>query len=92
MASERSKRLLTAPAGEGTVFHLLPHLFWIKTEQLVGCRFARLDKLLVSLAGRNLYVRFQSQTGDAMGMNMLSKVPCCALLGLWICCYLSPCC
>uniref|UniRef100_H2VCT8 3-hydroxy-3-methylglutaryl coenzyme A reductase n=1 Tax=Takifugu rubripes TaxID=31033 RepID=H2VCT8_TAKRU len=36
-------------------------------------RFARLDKLLVSLAGRNLYVRFQSQTGDAMGMNMLSK-------------------
>lgn len=37
-------------------------------------RFARLEKLLVSLAGRNLYIRFQSQTGDAMGMNMLSKV------------------
>ncbi|XP_039517009.1 3-hydroxy-3-methylglutaryl-CoA reductase b [Pimephales promelas] len=36
-------------------------------------RFARLDRLQVSLAGRNLYVRFQSQTGDAMGMNMLSK-------------------
>ncbi|KAI4817197.1 hypothetical protein KUCAC02_009473 [Chaenocephalus aceratus] len=36
-------------------------------------RFARLEKLLVSLAGRNLYIRFQSQTGDAMGMNMLSK-------------------
>ncbi|XP_038148465.1 3-hydroxy-3-methylglutaryl-coenzyme A reductase-like [Cyprinodon tularosa] len=36
-------------------------------------RFARLEKLLVSVAGRNLYVRFQSQTGDAMGMNMLSK-------------------
>ncbi|KAM3599305.1 uncharacterized protein V6R79_003485 [Siganus canaliculatus] len=36
-------------------------------------RFARLEKLLVSLAGRNLYVRFHSQTGDAMGMNMLSK-------------------
>ncbi|KAM9337998.1 3-hydroxy-3-methylglutaryl-coenzyme A reductase-like [Symphorus nematophorus] len=36
-------------------------------------RFARLDKLLVGLAGRNLYIRFQSQTGDAMGMNMLSK-------------------
>ncbi|KAM4635433.1 3-hydroxy-3-methylglutaryl-coenzyme A reductase-like isoform 2-T2 [Polymixia lowei] len=36
-------------------------------------RFARLEKLLIGLAGRNLYVRFQSQTGDAMGMNMLSK-------------------
>uniref|UniRef100_A0A4W5L522 3-hydroxy-3-methylglutaryl coenzyme A reductase n=1 Tax=Hucho hucho TaxID=62062 RepID=A0A4W5L522_9TELE len=36
-------------------------------------RFARLDKLLVGLAGRNLYIRLQSHTGDAMGMNMLSK-------------------
>lgn len=37
-------------------------------------RFARLEKLLVCIAGRSLYIRFQSQTGDAMGMNMLSKV------------------
>lgn len=36
-------------------------------------RFGRLKKLFVGLAGRNLYIRFQSQTGDAMGMNMLSK-------------------
>uniref|UniRef100_A0A3B3ZBB2 3-hydroxy-3-methylglutaryl coenzyme A reductase n=1 Tax=Periophthalmus magnuspinnatus TaxID=409849 RepID=A0A3B3ZBB2_9GOBI len=36
-------------------------------------RFARLQKLLVALAGRNLYIRFHSQTGDAMGMNMISK-------------------
>uniref|UniRef100_A0A3P9KXB0 3-hydroxy-3-methylglutaryl coenzyme A reductase n=1 Tax=Oryzias latipes TaxID=8090 RepID=A0A3P9KXB0_ORYLA len=36
-------------------------------------RFARLEKLLVCIAGRSLYIRFQSQTGDAMGMNMLSK-------------------
>ncbi|KAG7477013.1 hypothetical protein MATL_G00088920 [Megalops atlanticus] len=36
-------------------------------------RFARLEKLMVSLAGRNLYIRFQSKTGDAMGMNMISK-------------------
>uniref|UniRef100_A0A8C6LE75 3-hydroxy-3-methylglutaryl coenzyme A reductase n=1 Tax=Nothobranchius furzeri TaxID=105023 RepID=A0A8C6LE75_NOTFU len=36
-------------------------------------RFARLEKLLVCVAGRNLFIRFQSQTGDAMGMNMLSK-------------------
>ncbi|KAM9446256.1 3-hydroxy-3-methylglutaryl-CoA reductase a [Clarias gariepinus] len=36
-------------------------------------RFARLEKLLIGLASRNLYIRFQSQTGDAMGMNMISK-------------------
>ncbi|KAG7277977.1 hypothetical protein CRUP_020293 [Coryphaenoides rupestris] len=36
-------------------------------------RFARLQKLQICLAGRNLYIRFQSKTGDAMGMNMLSK-------------------
>ncbi|KAJ3604407.1 hypothetical protein NHX12_029148 [Muraenolepis orangiensis] len=36
-------------------------------------RFARLQKLQVCLAGRNLYIRFQSRTGDAMGMNMISK-------------------
>lgn len=37
-------------------------------------RFARLQRLLVGLAGRNLYIRFHSKTGDAMGMNMISKV------------------
>lgn len=37
-------------------------------------RFARLEKLLTSIAGRNLYIRLQAQTGDAMGMNMISKV------------------
>ncbi|XP_068616907.1 3-hydroxy-3-methylglutaryl-coenzyme A reductase-like [Brachionichthys hirsutus] len=36
-------------------------------------RFARLQKLLVGLAGRSLYIRFHSKTGDAMGMNMISK-------------------
>ncbi|KAJ8263107.1 hypothetical protein COCON_G00155640 [Conger conger] len=36
-------------------------------------RFARLQNLLIGLAGRNLYIRFQSCTGDAMGMNMISK-------------------
>ncbi|XP_019741698.1 3-hydroxy-3-methylglutaryl-coenzyme A reductase-like isoform X1 [Hippocampus comes] len=36
-------------------------------------RFARLEKMLVGLAGRNLYIRFEAPTGDAMGMNMLSK-------------------
>lgn len=45
----------------------------IKEAFDITSRFARLEKLLVGLAGRNLYIRFQSQTGDAMGMNMLSK-------------------
>ncbi|KAF8327732.1 hydroxymethylglutaryl-coenzyme A reductase-domain-containing protein [Cantharellus anzutake] len=36
-------------------------------------RFARLQKLKCALAGRTLYVRFATTTGDAMGMNMISK-------------------
>ncbi|KAJ8772808.1 hypothetical protein K2173_027985 [Erythroxylum novogranatense] len=36
-------------------------------------RFARLQSIQCSLAGKNLYVRFSCTTGDAMGMNMVSK-------------------
>ncbi|MBW0553254.1 hypothetical protein O181_092969, partial [Austropuccinia psidii MF-1] len=36
-------------------------------------RFARLIRLKTALAGRTLFVRFETQTGDAMGMNMISK-------------------
>lgn len=36
-------------------------------------RFARLQRLKCALAGRTLYVRFSTSTGDAMGMNMISK-------------------
>lgn len=36
-------------------------------------RFARLQRLKCAIAGRVLYVRFATQTGDAMGMNMISK-------------------
>jgi hydroxymethylglutaryl-CoA reductase (NADPH) len=36
-------------------------------------RFARLQKIKSMLAGRFLFIRFVTTTGDAMGMNMISK-------------------
>lgn len=36
-------------------------------------RFAKLQGIKCALAGRNLYIRFNCSTGDAMGMNMVSK-------------------
>ncbi|KAL1514030.1 hypothetical protein ABEB36_003357 [Hypothenemus hampei] len=36
-------------------------------------RYARLSKLSSHIAGRYLFIRFIADTGDAMGMNMISK-------------------
>lgn len=36
-------------------------------------RFARLQSMKSSLAGTYVYIRFKTTTGDAMGMNMISK-------------------
>ncbi|KAF8970164.1 hydroxymethylglutaryl-coenzyme A reductase-domain-containing protein [Flammula alnicola] len=36
-------------------------------------RFAKLRSLKTAMAGRTLFVRFATATGDAMGMNMISK-------------------
>ncbi|GAN11386.1 hydroxymethylglutaryl-CoA (NADPH) reductase [Mucor ambiguus] len=36
-------------------------------------RFARVRKMQAAMAGKLLYIRFSTTTGDAMGMNMISK-------------------
>ncbi|KVI04181.1 3-hydroxy-3-methylglutaryl-coenzyme A reductase-like [Cynara cardunculus var. scolymus] len=36
-------------------------------------RFGRLQTIRCAIAGKNLYMRFTCSTGDAMGMNMVSK-------------------
>lgn len=55
---------------------------WIKNEENFNIlrerfdkssRFARLQSIQVKTAGRLLFLRFAAFTGDAMGMNMLSK-------------------
>jgi hydroxymethylglutaryl-CoA reductase (NADPH) len=33
----------------------------------------RVVKIKTGIAGRTLFLRFKSATGDAMGMNMISK-------------------
>ena len=62
---EASKCKRFIDSAEGTLF--------IQTNFNQTSRFAKLQKLKCTLAGRTLYVRFDTTTGDAMGMNMISK-------------------
>jgi len=50
-----------------------PNFETVKTHFDSTSRFARLKRLHVRIAGRLLYIRFVAKSGDAMGMNMLSK-------------------
>lgn len=49
------------------------NLIKVKESFDTTSRFARLKNLHVVQAGKLLYIRFVAVTGDAMGMNMLSK-------------------
>ncbi|KAL8521176.1 hypothetical protein ACS0TY_011647 [Phlomoides rotata] len=48
-------------------FETLSHVFNSSS------RFGRLQTIKCAIAGKNLYMRFTCSTGDAMGMNMVSK-------------------
>ncbi|WFD34683.1 hydroxymethylglutaryl-CoA reductase (NADPH) [Malassezia cuniculi] len=62
-SAAKAKRWLDSPEG----FRVIRDAFNSTS------RFARLATLRSVLAGRTLFVRFATSTGDAMGMNMISK-------------------
>ncbi|CAO1627436.1 unnamed protein product [Parajaminaea phylloscopi] len=63
VSAAKAKRWIDSAEGAGA----------IKAAFDSTSRFARLASLRSVMAGRTLYVRFATATGDAMGMNMISK-------------------
>ncbi|KAF7321950.1 3-hydroxy-3-methylglutaryl coenzyme A reductase [Mycena kentingensis (nom. inval.)] len=59
----RAKAWIASPEGHSA----------LKTAFESTSRFAKLTGLKTGIAGRTLFVRFATATGDAMGMNMISK-------------------
>ncbi|KAF7357002.1 3-hydroxy-3-methylglutaryl coenzyme A reductase [Mycena venus] len=59
----RARAWIASPDGHGA----------LKAAFESTSRFARLTSLKTAMAGRTLFVRFATATGDAMGMNMISK-------------------
>ncbi|MCJ1309455.1 3-hydroxy-3-methylglutaryl-coenzyme A (HMG-CoA) reductase isozyme [Agyrium rufum] len=64
-----AKNWLDSPEGQATM----------KKAFNSTSRFARLQSMKTAIAGTYLYIRFKTTTGDAMGMNMISKGVECAL-------------
>ena len=46
----------------------------IEAEFNSTSKYARLKSVFTTMAGWLLFIRFKASTGDAMGMNMVSKV------------------
>eukprot|EP00760_Papus_ankaliazontas_P002255 PhM_4_TR10914/c0_g1_i1/m.44100/K00021/HMGCR; hydroxymethylglutaryl-CoA reductase (NADPH) len=49
------------------------HFEVLKMEFSKTTRYGRLDEVHSAIVGRKVYLRFRSFTGDAMGMNMVTK-------------------
>lgn len=49
------------------------HLQWLSLNLPTHESVGKLQTVMASVAGRNVYLRFNCFAGDAMGMNMVSK-------------------
>eukprot|EP01006_Ploeotia_vitrea_P049565 TRINITY_DN67357_c0_g1_i1.p1 TRINITY_DN67357_c0_g1~~TRINITY_DN67357_c0_g1_i1.p1 ORF type:complete len:485 (+),score=271.21 TRINITY_DN67357_c0_g1_i1:39-1493(+) len=68
--------VLQAPSSEVAVQvkqFVEEHLDQVQEQFNSTSRFARLQEVKAFVAGRLVYLRFRASTGDAMGMNMVSK-------------------
>eukprot|EP01135_Chromosphaera_perkinsii_P008007 Nk52_evm79s1073 gene=Nk52_evmTU79s1073 len=64
---------ITKATGFKTWLSIDENFALVKAEFESTSRFAKLLDIKIAIAGRNVYCRFRTFTGDAMGMNMISK-------------------